>query len=362
LRFNVDSEALAPFLRLADRVLRKDADPIEIEASADPQEVRLLLHTQDLDAKAVITEVVVSKAGRGLVYGRPLKRLLAGVAGAVTFDASKPGKLAILASSTKAAFSLPILDSQWPAYRGLEGWAKLDGSLLVDGLSRAILACGESFYDWRDGVSLEAKAGVLRLFASDGHRMSEQRLPSPGLEIPQVCVPRAIAKEIAALDFIDEVSTATRAIGVRGAGLELVAPLLAVAAPGLSFELLEGDNYRAEPLELSTLRLKEALSRIGSVAGRDKAHSRISLALEGKELSLSFSDPQLGEALAKVDVDYSGSSFGYCLNRFYLEDALSQLKSDATAIKLPRELTHPLILENPNACLKVAVLGMAQPA
>jgi DNA polymerase III subunit beta len=173
-----------------------------------------------------------------------------------------------------------------------------------------------------NGMLFELKQGVVRLVATDGHRLSSAFLASPslsGISSSQIIIPRKGVLELMRL-LEDEGEDAKISIGANH---------IRVEAPSFTFtsKLIEGKfpNYdkvvpKGGKKEVIIDRdvLKRALTRVSILSNETYRGVRVFLTSGG--LSLSANNPEQEEAEEDVAINYKGADLEIGFNVGYLID------------------------------------------
>jgi len=177
-----------------------------------------------------------------------------------------------------------------------------------------------------NGLLLEVSPGLVRLVATDGHRLALQELPAEveTSETRQVIVPRKGVMELLRLLTDSETDAALR----LGANHIQVA----MGEIRVTSKLIDGkfpDYQRVIPREgnrvviADRLALRNALLRTSLVLS-DKTQG-IRLALENWILRTQARNPDQEEAEEEVEINYDGGPLEIGFNGAYLLDALGAL-------------------------------------
>jgi DNA polymerase-3 subunit beta len=215
---------------------------------------------------------------------------------------------------------------------------------LIDRTSFAV-STDETRYNL-NGVFFEPAGGIIRLVATDGHRLSMAEskvegdfklkkgviLPKKGLFEMKKLLSEAVEggeeKPKADLGFVES-SAVFRRPGVV-----------------LAMRLIEGlfPDYRQvipkkgeKVLTLGRERLLQTLRRV-SLLSSDKAHA-VKLELTKGSLRVLSQNPDLGEAREDVPVEYQGEPLKIGFNARYLMDVLQALSSQDVQIELADDLS-----------------------
>ncbi|HYD49956.1 MAG TPA: DNA polymerase III subunit beta [Terriglobales bacterium] len=165
----------------------------------------------------------------------------------------------------------------------------------------------------------------VRIVATDGHRLSMiTRKVEGASQAEGVIIPRKGVAEIAKIiESGEDTITLTMQEGVAHA---------ARGGVELSMRLVEGEfpDYRQVVPQKSELKfsvggaeLLAALRRVSVVSSERTKGVKISL--EPGKLEVSSINPDLGEAMEELTVDYAGSPFAIGFNAKYVMDALAVL-------------------------------------
>jgi DNA polymerase-3 subunit beta len=234
----------------------------------------------------------------------------------------------------RARFSLAGTDAE--EYPNLPEFApehlvRLPAAVLGQMIERTMYAASvdETRYNL-NGVYFEvrAEAEKIRMVATDGHRLALVDRPA-GSELKGlasgVIVPRKGIAEIKRL--VDEEDADEVELGFEGNS-----GLVRKGAVTLVMRLIEGEfpNYSQvipkdleRHLTVPAEPLTRALRRVALLSAERSRAVRLQLA-EGS-LTISSSNPDLGEASEELDADYSGPELTIGFNARYLLDALGAL-------------------------------------
>jgi DNA polymerase-3 subunit beta len=194
-----------------------------------------------------------------------------------------------------------------------------------------------------NGVYLEVhgETGKLRMVATDGHRLAlvDREIPGDLRGIANgVIIPRKGLAELKRL--LDEPDAEEVEIGFEGSS--------GLARRGdvtLVMRLIEGEfpNYRqvipsevAVQLVIPTDPFVQALRRVALLSSeRSRA---VKLALSEGQLTISSTNPDLGDASDELDVEYAGTALTVGFNARYLLDALGALHAKEVRLGLQSDL------------------------
>lgn len=178
-----------------------------------------------------------------------------------------------------------------------------------------------------NGVLWEVKGEMMRMVATNGHRLAKMDVPvSGGSGSAELIVPPKALEQVRRLfgpsDEI-EIAKSDNHLGFR-TGSTLVFTRL-VEGPYPNYEqVIPRENDRACTVEKDALA--SALRRVGVVAS-DQTH-RVRLQFTGGALKLSVSTPDLGEAQDEIAVTYDGDVLEIGFNANYLLEILKYMPTD----------------------------------
>jgi DNA polymerase-3 subunit beta len=178
-----------------------------------------------------------------------------------------------------------------------------------------------------NGVLWEVKGEMMRMVATNGHRLAKMDVPvSGGGASAELIVPPKALEQVRRLfgpsDEI-EVAKSDNHLGFR-TGSTLVFTRL-IEGPYPNYEqVIPRENDRSCTVEKDGLA--SALRRVGVVAS-DQTH-RVRLQFSGGALQLSVSTPDLGEAQDEMAVTYDGDVLEIGFNANYLLEILKYMPTD----------------------------------
>jgi DNA polymerase-3 subunit beta len=180
----------------------------------------------------------------------------------------------------------------------------------------------------------------LRAVATDGHRLARIEIPAPNgsAGMPGIIVPRKAVAEIQKL--IDDVSEDVKVelsqakirltFGGEGhAGVVLTSKLIDGTFPDYQRVIPTGNDKMLTVERGDFARAVDRVSTISSERGR-----AVKLALTDGKLTLSVNNPDSGNAVEEIDVDYDAAPLDIGFNARYLLDITGQLDGDTALFKL----------------------------
>ena len=179
----------------------------------------------------------------------------------------------------------------------------------------------------------EGQTNVLRVVATDGHRLAcvESPLPNGAEKMSGVIVPRKTVAEVRKL--LDDTKAEVISIGLSENKIRFI-----LEDVTLTSKLIDGtypDYERVIPtdndkiLEIKVKDLSSAVDRVSVVAERTRA---IKLITGKNHVVLTTSSPDLGSALEELEAKYEHEALEVGYNFRYLLDILAEIKGDDVKI------------------------------
>jgi DNA polymerase-3 subunit beta len=357
MKLTIDRAALLRALGHVQSVVeRRNTIPIlsNVLISAEGDSARF--SATDLDIEIVESaEAQVSRAGATTAPAHTLydiaRKLPEG--SEVRLEAAPDdGKLTLIAG--RAKFDLPCLPaSDFPALSadGLAHSFELGpGELarLID-KTRFAISTEETRY-YLNGVHLHAKVSgatsALRAVATDGHRLAlvENELPEGAAGMPGVIVPRKTVAEVRRL--IDDAEGPIR-ISVSEAKIRfdlgravLTSKLIDGSFPDYERVIPKGND---KSLVVDNKSFAAAVDRVQTISA-EKSRS-VKLSVEGDRLTLAVNNPEAGQAVEELSVEYSSDPINIGFNAKYLLDVANQIEGGQAEMRFADSASPTLILD-----------------
>jgi DNA polymerase-3 subunit beta len=192
-----------------------------------------------------------------------------------------------------------------------------------------------------NGALLKVLGDKLEMVATDGHRMALVNYPQPiadrkGKEEFTVLVPRKALHELLRMNAENggevRFGASDNHLFFESGHRRLMARMIDVNFPNY-MEVIARDNDRHVGVDRQ--RLLETIRRISLVANERTRAVRFDFS-PGK-LTVSSTNPELGDARENVPIDYSGQPFYVGLNAAYVTDFLSAVETSGVTLELKDE-------------------------
>lgn len=233
--------------------------------------------------------------------------------------------------SGKTVFKIVGLDArEFPAFAesSEHTLCECSAGVIKDMIDKTIfsISSDETRSNLNGAYCQEMGDGKMRMVTTDGHRLSlvEREIGNLGL-IKGVIIPRKGLVELRRL--VDDTEDGSVAIGfannmafVTKGNVELFVRLIEGEFPDYSKVIPEDSTSQAKVDQGGLLK---ALRRV-SLLSSDR-YRGIKLELKEDQLAISANNPDLGEAIEEVEVEYQGQSLTIGYNARYLLDVLGVL-------------------------------------
>lgn len=189
-------------------------------------------------------------------------------------------------------------------------------------------------------------ANVLRVVATDGHRLARSDVPVPegAAEIPGVIVPRKAVIHIRRLlDETEgdvEVALSETRIRFRFGDIEIVSKLIDGTFPDYTRVIPAGNDKQLK------VRRKDFVKAVDLVSTISTDQSRaVKLSIEPGGLVLTANNPERGSGQEELDAEYEGARLEIGFNSRYLLDITQQMDGDDTRLLIADE-SSPTVVED----------------
>ena len=246
-----------------------------------------------------------------------------------------------------------------------DGMIAVEGDVLRDMIRKTLYAAGDN--DARyvlNGLFVHlgpAKSGLnIRIVGTDGHRLSLiDRQVNEKHKEESVIIPKKAMMELRRLLEEDESSGQLRVGFSKNHALFKRDGLVMVS------KLIDGNypNYQqvipqksTKTVTLSKDQIAHAVKRV-SILSKEKTNA-VKLQLEKGALTLSTSNPELGEATEELAVEYAGEGLAIGFNSRYLMDVLSAMDGETITLEFNDPLSPCLLREAGNEQYRCVVMPM----
>lgn len=354
---------LKPLQSVIGAVERRQTLPILSNVLLTAQDGNLTLTATDLEVElSAKVELPVETPGAITLPARKLHDILRALPEDGTVAMSVEGDKATVRCGRSRFMLMTLPASDFPTLEDLpfSGDIHLPQRTLRILIERTHFAMAQQDVRYYlNGLLLEVAPGVLRLVATDGHRLAFQELPTE-VEVSeprQVIVPRKGVMELMRL-LADSEAEVTLGLGTNHIRLVL-------GDIRLTSKLIDGkfpDYQRVIPPEggrvviADRMALRSALARTGIVLS-DKTQG-IRLQLEDWILRTQAQNPDQEEAEEEIEINYNGGPMEIGFNVVYLLDALGALGGELAKLSFSDAASSCLIEEAEGSSSKHVIMPM----
>lgn len=332
------------------------------KSSATPVLSHLLLSFKNGNAFLTATDLMitinetlsssVSDHGDICIPAKKLLEIVKEMDEDITLTSEKKGWLKI--TSGKSNFKVACLETKdFPSLPEVDSQTEFDikADDLTDMIEKTIFSAGES--DTRhtlNGLLMHIKPGKqeLTIVGCDGSRLS---LITKSHELKEgddlkVILPRKAATELKKLLEKEKnvhCSIGSKTILFETEGINLYARMVEGTYPDYE-KVVPSGNDKTVVVECSPF-IKAV--RKASVMSKDH-NNAVVLDVSEKTMTVSSSDPNLGEASDEISVEYNDSALKIGFNSKFLIDGVSAFKTEKASISLIDPLSPVLITDNGN--------------
>ncbi len=344
MKFTIERATLLKTLSHVQSIVEKrNTIPVLSNVKIEAMEDGISFKATDMDTE--ITEVVdakVSETGATTAPAHMLyditRKLADGSDVEITFPDER-GQLTIASGRSKFALST-IGVEDFPVISGdqLPVNFVMPKEELKDVIDRTKFAVStEETRYYLNGIYVHAKnegeTKVLRVVATDGHRLAcvESPLPQGAENMSGVIIPRKTVGE--ARKLLDDTGAENISVSLSENKIRFV-----MEDVTLTSKLIDGtypDYERVIPtdndkvLELGVKDLSQAVDRVSVVAERTRA---IKMITAPNHVTITTSSPDLGSAQEEIEAKYDSESLEIGYNFRYLLDILNEVKGETVRI------------------------------
>jgi len=353
-------ELLTGFQRVQGVVEKRNTMPILSNMLFEAKGDQVILFATDLEIGIRGTyKAEVSRPGGVTVSARKLYEIIRELPeGMVTISSNDVHRVEIEAGKSEFKV-LGLPPQEFPAMPTVESepLMSMDRKILSDLIRKTVFAAGDNNARYiLNGllVTLYAKdkKRFLRFVGTDGHRLAVMERPledGKGRGIPQeqtAIIPKKAALEIKKLleenEEGPELGVSKNQMIFKRGGLLLLARLMEGSYPNYQ-QVIPKENEKR--VAVNKTELEGALRRV-SILSREKT-SAIKLVLEPDTLTLSSSNPEMGEAKEVIAAKFGQEGLTTGFNARYLLDALAAVDSEEAVLEF-KDALSPCIIRQPD--------------
>lgn len=331
MRFTISREKLQEGLAaVTPAVPNKTTLPVLANLLVQTTEKGIRISGTDLDI-AVSTEVTADVEGLGAIT-IPARKLseIARELPPAPVKISATGDQRITLECGRSKFKLLGLPkSEFPSFPAVqfEKAARIASGELQKLIGHtAFAASTEESRPILNGVLWELRTDLMRMVATNGHRLAKMEVPVSGGQKSDLIIPPKALEQIRRLFPAEEeleVAQGENHLGFRSPFTSVFTRLIEGPYPGYE-QVIPKDNDKYAILDKAAFT--SALKRM-SVVASDQTH-RIRLSFNAGMLKFSVSTPDLGEAQDELPIRYDGDPLDIGFNAAYLLEILRYMPTE----------------------------------
>lgn len=331
MRFTITREKLQEGLAaVTPAVPNKTTLPVLANLLVQTSDKGIRISGTDLDI-AVSTEVTAEVEGVGAIT-IPARKLseIARELPPAPVKISATGDQRITLECGRSKFKLLGLPkSEFPSFPAVqfEKAARIPSGELQKLIGHtAFAASTEESRPILNGVLWEMRTDLMRMVATNGHRLAKMEVPVSGGQKADLIIPPKALEQIRRLFAAEEeleVAQGENHLGFRSPFTSVFTRLIEGPYPGYE-QVIPKDNDKYAILDKAAFT--SALKRM-SVVASDQTH-RIRLSFNAGMLKFSVSTPDLGEAQDELPIRYDGDPLDIGFNAVYLLEILRYMPTE----------------------------------
>lgn len=261
----------------------------------------------------------------------------------------------------KSKYSFNCIPSEdFPPFPQMSGGKTFDipAAAMETGVKRTLFATNpDDPRAFMGGLFLGTESGGLVMVATDGHRLTYNRIPdqSAPLDAKGVIVPARTMNELLRIfpsakpektekeDKKKEpkvtVTVQEDAIAFSLDGIYMISRLIKVDYPNYD-KVIPGTNKGS--CRVSKTRLISAVRGAAIMARAKENQNIIEFRVDGDVLRLSASTQDIGSAAEEVDIEHKGANIGVSFNSKYILEFLNVVEADEAVFEFSEELKATL--------------------
>jgi DNA polymerase-3 subunit beta len=356
-------EILAKLSNIQNIVEKRNTMPVLSHFLLDAGKSGSFITATDLDtALKEPLQIKVEKEGKICIPARKMFEIVREVEGDLVCESVDEQWLKLKAGAS--SFRLACLPpKEFPAWPGMEDMEELQVSakVLVEVIEKTVFAAGESDTRYTlNGLLFHIIPGVkATVVGTDGHRLALIKRDIEGTirEERKLIVPRKAAAELRKL--LDKSEENVRMILGKnhvlfGVGqMQFLTRLIEGTYPNYE-QVIPSSNEKK--VTVGREALTKTLRRV-AIMSRERSNA-VKVDLADGLISITSSNPDLGEASDELAVDYGGEPVSLGFNARYLIDILDAMASDNVVMELQAPLSPVLIREETDSEYRCVIMPM----
>ncbi len=304
----------------------------------------------------------VEKEGKICIPARKMFEIVREIDGDLSLESIDEQWLRIKTGASN--FRLACLSSkEFPAWPGLEDMEEisLEAKIMADLIEKTVFAAGDSDTRYTlNGLLFHLTAdNRLSMVGTDGHRLAAMSKPIAGKlsEEKKMIVPKKAAAELRKI--LEKREGSVRMVISKNhvlfsiGDIQFLTRLIEGTYPNYEQVIPAGNEKR---IVIERGAFAKALRRV-SLMAKDKTNA-VKMDLGENKLTVTTSNPDMGEATDEIAIDYAGEKTALGLNARYLLDIIEVMSSDRVIMEFQGALNPVLIKDEQDAEYQCVIMPM----
>lgn len=313
--------------------------------------------------KEPVTLEEVREGGNLCIPARKLYEIVREVEGDIVMESEGTEWLRLKAgrSSFRLACMNPEDFPKWPALSD-KVVMEIEASRLLGMIEKTLYSAGES--DSRYTLNsllfhIKPEEKTLTVVGTDGHRLSavKDTIGVDAGEEMKVIVPRKSASELRKFLSQEEggirMDIAANHVAFHVGEVQFLVRLIEGTYPNYEQVIPKGND---KILGISREEFIKSLRRV-SVISRDQSNA-VKIDVSPGRLTITASNPDIGEAMDEIGIEYDGVEITLGFNARYLLDALNALSAERVIFELQEPLSTTLMREEGDENYQCVIMPM----
>lgn len=307
-------------------------------------------------------KIKVEKEGKICIPARKMFEIVREVEGELTIESVDDQWLKIKAGASN--FRLACLSSkEFPAWPGMEDMEEITvpAKTLLEMIEKTLFAAGENDTRYTlNGLLYHVfPGGKLTMVGTDGHRLAliSRNIEGSVSEEKRLIIPRKAAAELRKLlDKAEEhirITLGRNHVLFSVGDIQFLTRLIEGTYPNYEQVIPSGNEKKITVMR--DVFLKTA--RRVAIMSREKSNA-VKVDLTENLITISSSNPDIGEAQDELAVEYKGENLSLGFNARYLIDVIEAMSSEKMIMELQAPLTPVLITEEKDENYRCVVMPM----
>ncbi len=306
--------------------------------------------------------IKVEKEGKICIPARKMFEIVREIEGELIWESVDDQWIKIKAGASN--FRLACLSSkEFPAWPGMEDMEEIsvNAKVLMETIEKTVYSAGESDTRYTlNGLLFHVMPGVkITVVGTDGHRLALiiKNIDGNLKEEKKLIIPKKAAAELRKLlDKTEEnirVTLCKNHILFTVGEIQFLTRLIEGTYPNYE-QVIPSNNEKK--IMVQREEFAKTLRRV-AIMSKERSNA-VKMDLSENLISITSSNPDIGEARDEITVEYKGEDLSVGFNARYLIDILEAMSSERIVMELQAPLSPVLIKEEKNEDYQCVIMPM----